>query len=75
MMSKSPFLEIGDLVLRLADDDLDDGLVEPGRLRFEPRGFFASAARAVSSAVAAASARLASPTARTCRCLRLPAAE
>ena len=26
---KTPFLEIANFVLRLADDDLDDGLVQP----------------------------------------------
>ena len=29
MMSKSPFLEVGNLVLALADDDFDDGLFHP----------------------------------------------
>ena len=29
---ETPLLEVGNLVLRLADDDLDDGLVQPGCL-------------------------------------------
>ncbi len=32
---ETPFLEIGDLVLRFADDNLDDGLIQPGGLRLQ----------------------------------------
>jgi hypothetical protein len=34
-----PFLEVGDLVLRFAYDDLDYGLFEPLGLGFERLGF------------------------------------
>src|SRR5262249_21962454 len=34
----APFLEIRNFVLPLADDDLDDGLIEPSRLRCELGG-------------------------------------
>ena len=52
---EAPLLEVGDLVLRLADDDLDDGLVQP--VRPAPRSCSqprpASASRASASAIAA----------------------
>ena len=68
-----PLLEIGDLVLRFADDDLDDRFVEPVGLGLQFRCLLREApARLTSSAVSAASARFASLSARTLRRLRSP---
>ena len=43
---EAPLLEVGDLVLRLADDDLDDRLVEPVGLRLRVCRLFQQAQRA-----------------------------
>ena len=64
---EAPLLEVGDLVLRLADDDLDDRLIQPLRLALRAWPPLRAARRArLRPLPPRASACFASQAARTC---------